>query len=657
MEDEQHAGDAWTGETADPQFLSAVIETQNDLAAIELEPGAVMRLAAERAQKLTGADGAVIDLIDGEETIHTAGSGKGASCVGLRLKIGASLAGLAIRQRKILHSEDTQTDPRVDWDACRRSGVRSMVITPLMHENQVLGLLRVLSLRPQAFRPEHAAVLRLMAGAISGALRRANELSDKERLLSERGNALSALSQSEHRFRLAFEHAPNGMALIALDGQLTQVNQSLCEMLGYSDAELLALKIQNLTHPEDRGADQERFQQLIVGGARRHHVNKRLFHKSRRIVWAEVTSSLLRGGEGQPLYYICHIQDVTEGIQAEWLEEDRSAVLEMVAQDQPLQAALERLTRMVERQAEDVVASVLVLDEGTILQISPHVPEAVQEAVQQRPVSFAASLCAYDEGSEPPLRTSRITRDDQIWGPIGGALLQSQLNGCWSVPIRTPDRTFLALLLAYTRECRQPSPGEERCLQQAAKLGTVAIEHFQITRQLAHLARHDLLTGLPNRLLLEDRLQQAIALGRRNGNLVALLALDLDFFKTINDTRGHQAGDELLQQFARRVRGTIRESDTVARLGGDEFLIILPELHAKDEAALVAKKLIAVLSQPYLLESGTVQVSASIGIAVYPTDAQESMALQKAADAALYEVKGRGRNGFQLAPPSDRQGD
>ncbi len=177
-------------------------------------------------------------------------------------------------------------------------------------------------------------------------------------------------------------------------------------------------------------------------------------------------------------------------------------------------------------------------------------------------------------------------------------------------------------------------------------------EHVLAAQQLDRVAHHDTLTGLPNRLLFNDRLAQAISQARRGPSQFALLYLDLDRFKQVNDRLGHFVGDELLQAVAHRIRQQVRESDTVARIGGDEFAIILPNIVKSEEATTVAKKIITTLTDPFLLCSHKqdVRIGASIGIAIYPSDAPEADELVKLADAAMYSAKRTG-NSFQFCAP------
>ena len=173
----------------------------------------------------------------------------------------------------------------------------------------------------------------------------------------------------------------------------------------------------------------------------------------------------------------------------------------------------------------------------------------------------------------------------------------------------------------------------------------------QAEQRIAYLAHHDALTGLPNRVLLQDRIEQAIAHSHRNATQVAVLFIDLDHFKTINDSLGHQQGDQLLQLVASRIQGCLREIDTVSRLGGDEFVIVIPALssdHEGGDATAVAQKLLEALSADFHVQSHDLHIGASIGISIYPDDGETAEILMRNADTAMYHAKERGRNQYQF---------
>jgi diguanylate cyclase (GGDEF)-like protein/PAS domain S-box-containing protein len=184
-------------------------------------------------------------------------------------------------------------------------------------------------------------------------------------------------------------------------------------------------------------------------------------------------------------------------------------------------------------------------------------------------------------------------------------------------------------------------------------IGAVIVFHDvsvarEMSLQMTHLAQHDFLTDLPNRLLLNDRITQSIALAGRQNRPIAVLFLDLDRFKYINDSLGHAIGDKLIQSVSKRLLAGVRGSDTVSRQGGDEFVILLSEITYPEDAATSAKKILLSLSAPHSIEEHDLHIDGSIGISVYPEDGEDAETLIKNADAAMYHVKEEGRNNFEF---------
>lgn len=166
--------------------------------------------------------------------------------------------------------------------------------------------------------------------------------------------------------------------------------------------------------------------------------------------------------------------------------------------------------------------------------------------------------------------------------------------------------------------------------------------------QMSHLAQHDSLTDLPNRVLFNDRLTQAIALAERQGKQLALMFVDLDHFKMINDSLGHDVGDKLLRSVAGRLLACVRRSDTVSRLGGDEFVVLLSQVEHAEDAAISAQKTLRALTAPHTIDDKSLDVNVSIGVSTYPNDGQDAESLLNRADNAMYEAKQRGRNNYQF---------
>lgn len=196
---------------------------------------------------------------------------------------------------------------------------------------------------------------------------------------------------------------------------------------------------------------------------------------------------------------------------------------------------------------------------------------------------------------------------------------------------------------------------EQRVVERTAELANAnsqlqeeVFERMQAEQRVWHIAHHDGLTGLPNRTLLHDRLEQALAQARRGRHRVAVMFLDLDRFKSINDTLGHAVGDELLKHVAARLTSVVRAVDTVSRLGGDEFVIVLHEMSSPDDAVQVAEKILGALAAVVSIEAHQLRATPSIGISIFPDDGDEVFALMKNADTAMYHAKAAGRNNFQF---------
>ncbi len=167
-------------------------------------------------------------------------------------------------------------------------------------------------------------------------------------------------------------------------------------------------------------------------------------------------------------------------------------------------------------------------------------------------------------------------------------------------------------------------------------------ERMEFQQRLADMATHDFLTGLPNRVLLNDRLHVALAQAQRNKNKLGILTLDLDRFKAVNDTHGHHVGDELLKAVGQRLTGILRSGDTIARMGGDEFMLLMPELHQSDSVSSIISKIVAAFKGPFIIEGHRLSIDVSIGIAIYPDDGTDMETLMRKSDSAMYDIKKHG---------------
>jgi diguanylate cyclase (GGDEF)-like protein len=217
----------------------------------------------------------------------------------------------------------------------------------------------------------------------------------------------------------------------------------------------------------------------------------------------------------------------------------------------------------------------------------------------------------------------------------------------WSAPIVSHNDAVLGSVAVHAAPSQLPNLRDRHCIEAVARLAGIAIERQRSEQRIRHMAHHDELTGLPNRALLHDRLAQALGQARRTGRPLALLFLDLDDFKYINDSLGHEIGDRLLRTAAARLQAIVRPGDTVARLGGDEFVVMLVDLKQAQDAAAIAQEIGQALSRPLRADDRTLHVTASLGVATFPADGDSADLLLKHADAAMYRAKAHGGNGVQ----------
>ena len=294
----------------------------------------------------------------------------------------------------------------------------------------------------------------------------------------------------------------------------------------------------------------------------------------------------------------------------------------------------------------------------------------LRKGVIQRCNRFLEEMVGAQRGSLVGKRSSVLFSDENEWkDPARRAYEETPPGGIHTVEVRM-TRADGSSFICHARgrridpgdteqewiwSCEDVTAEREAEVRVQQVLGELERKVAERTAQLEeakaraqHLADHDALTGLPNRRLLEDRLTQALALSHRNRQHSAVMFVDIDRFKTINDSLGHSVGDALLREVANRLVGQLREGDTICRIGGDEFVVVLPEVKRSSDVAHVAQKVIEQLSEPVTVEEREIVVTCSIGIAVYPDDGRDAEALIRNADAAMYHAKELGRANYQF---------
>jgi diguanylate cyclase (GGDEF)-like protein/PAS domain S-box-containing protein len=411
------------------------------------------------------------------------------------------------------------------------------------------------------------------------------------------------------RLESILEVAPVGIGLVDFNGRTTMTNSALRRMLGYTVEEFAVMSWREFTHPDDIEPNAVLSRQLVAGEIDRFDMEKRFLRKDGRYLWAALTVSLMRDADGNPDYEIGMTLDITERKRLE----------------SELRAAEERFRLLVER----VPAVVYVAEpgpEGRSTYISPQIERMLGYTAQEwmdDPGLWLRQLDPSDRDATLADRRRMILAGAEV-GPRSDTYRLHRRDGTvvWvrddAMVLHDQDGlpTFHGVLVDVTQEKRL----EER---------------------LAHQAFHDPLTGLPNRRLFRDRVDRALAKPDRSGGVAAVF-IDLDDFKTVNDSFGHACGDEVIIAAARRIRACAREGDTAARLGGDEFALLLEDITVDQATALADRVLAAVHDAPVEFSVGTVVVGASIGISVAGPD-ETTETLLRNADLAMYQAKVRGR--------------
>lgn len=356
----------------------------------------------------------------------------------------------------------------------------------------------------------------------------------------------------------------------------------------------------------------------------------------------EISAALIDLPDGECALH-ASFRDIRERKRAQQLSHDQHTVLEQIAQNAPIGRVFTTLVSLIEHQLPDALAAVLTLDEGTLeYRAAPRLPRTFSEELSGRPVSAGGGNPAAVVRQETSLISADIA-SDPYWDEDRALALAHGLHACWATPISGKSGEALGAIALYFEQPRTPDPKSRDLLGSVSYLAALTLEQKRAEAELLYQAHHDALTGLPNRSLLHDRLVQALHHAARESLQVSVVLLDLDNFKLVNDTLGHNAGDSLLKEIANRLGKRFRGEDTVARLGGDEFVIVLTTPRAHDSDQFIQE--IHTLLEPAIeLNGHRVNITPSIGISRYPEDGDHPEALLQAADIAMYAAKREGKN-------------
>jgi len=422
-------------------------------------------------------------------------------------------------------------------------------------------------------------------------------------------------------------------AVCAVDkqGRFVFVSAACERIFGYAPDELIGQPMIEMVHPADRQRTLDAARE-IMGGEPKLNFENRYLRKDGRVVhilwsarWSEVDQ--LR---------IAVARDITDRKQAESRQAALYAISEAAHAAEDLLALFKRIHLIIGEWLPALNFSVALYDEHCArINFPYHVDDHEQQPEQ--PGTTTGRLCAEVIRSGQPIL---LTPGQEDAPPGFEQLVAGQQAPCWlGVPLNSQKGTIGALIVKSVAGGQRYTEQDKEMLQFVCAQVATAIERKQLHARLQHMAQYDQLTQLPNRELLRDRLKASLTLARLDGGRMALLYVDLDRFKEVNDTHGHAVGDMLLQAVANRLKGCVRETDTVARIGGDEFVVLLHSIRAAEDADSVAAKIRVVLAQPLRLEGHSLHIQPSIGVAHFPEHGTEEQQLFRHADEAMYCAK------------------
>jgi diguanylate cyclase (GGDEF)-like protein/PAS domain S-box-containing protein len=575
--------------------------------------------------------------------------------IGVQIGPKVGSCGTAMYRRSPVITADLYQDPL--WedyrDFARQFGLVSCWSLPIFSsQGSVLGSIAVHSRTPRTPTAADWSLLEIAAPLAGIAI--------------EQARADAALQAAEAKYRGIFENAVEGIFQSTPDGRYLMVNPMLARLYGYdSPADLMA----NLTDIQHQlYVDLQRraeFVRLMQTKGEVRGFESEVYRKDGSVIWISESARALHDEAGNLIRFEGTVENITRRKRAELELLNRDNLLQGVAQAANCLLTHEDLSTAIS-QAIAILGTTAQVDRVFIAENHPHVATgALAMSVRYEWVREGVISCMADWQNQAYAThgLARWYEQFMLGKSVGGitrefpkaeqeALFASGVQSSLMVPIFVEDEFWGYVGLDDCRAERQWSASEESSLWAiAASLGG-AIKRQRTEEKMRYQAFHDALTGLPNRMMFNRHLYLTLSRARRRQEPFAVVFLDLDRFKTINDTLGHAVGDRLLEQATQRLTDCLREEDLIARWGGDEFTLLLPNLKSPQDVSRIAERISERLRPAFYVDGHELHITCSMGIALFPDHGTDAQTLLKNADAALYLAKGHGRDNHQFYTPA-----
>lgn len=460
----------------------------------------------------------------------------------------------------------------------------------------------------------------------------------------------NALSASEYRYRKLYDEGSDPIVLISPELRYLDCNGAALRFFGVGDKErIIGRRVGLFSRQKSSHVEQPDIDELVarvLAGQPQHF--EWVTVRRNKIIYTDVTLNRAEFEHGHAIFAI--LRDISARKRAELLQTEQNRVLHMVMADDDLDAILNEIVGFADSQIPYGASCVMLVNEQAshfTSVVSRRYPPRLVRSLQGMPVRHGCGV-----GAEAALRRGPCIVTDIAHDPVSEQLRPlidtETYPSCGAWPIIGKEGQLLGVFAALLKENQAPSNEYLQLANIAADLASVAIESRRADERIRHLAHYDELTGLPNRFLCTQHVSNAITHAEHRHGMVAVLLMDLDRFKNINDTFGHETGEAVLQEIAQRFRNSLRELDILARVGGDEFIVLVDDFDDPLQLGEIAQKLLSEARKPFIIDGQEATLSVSIGIATYPGDGENAQTLIKNADIAMYRAKHHGKDDYRF---------